>query len=153
MLMQWQLKEPVHQQAWYWPNKPDCSVSSIRRVNFIMGSHAWKDGLCIETGLCLSFQVVYDYIWEQGMDDQMLVSLTKQKGDSPLHYAVAVGKIDLVLVSVDDNTCMALQWHHRSIKAFQTTSIMIPSPIIRSAKFSVIKKTIIAVRITVKPLI
>ena len=74
-----------------------------------MGSHAWKYGLYIETGLCFSFQVVYDYIWEQGMDDQMLVSLTKQKGDSPLHYAVAVGKIDLVLVSVDDNTCMALQ--------------------------------------------
>ena len=33
MLMPWRLNEPGHQQAWYWPNKPEYSVSSIRRVN------------------------------------------------------------------------------------------------------------------------
>ena len=31
--MHWRLKEPVHQQAWYWHPKPEYSVSSIRRVN------------------------------------------------------------------------------------------------------------------------
>ena len=31
--MPWWLKEPGHQQAWYWPNKPEYLVSSIRRVN------------------------------------------------------------------------------------------------------------------------
>ena len=27
------VKEPVHQQAWYWPNKLECSISSIRTDN------------------------------------------------------------------------------------------------------------------------
>ena len=31
-LMPWQLKAPGHQQAWCWPNKPEYSVFSIRRV-------------------------------------------------------------------------------------------------------------------------
>ena len=33
LLMPWRLKEPGHQQVWYWPYKPEYSVSSIRRVN------------------------------------------------------------------------------------------------------------------------
>ena len=33
VLMPWRLKEPRHQQAWYWPNKPEYSISSIRRDN------------------------------------------------------------------------------------------------------------------------
>ena len=32
LLMPWQLKEPGHQQAWYWPNQLEQFVSSIRRV-------------------------------------------------------------------------------------------------------------------------
>ena len=32
LLMPWRLKEPGHQQAWYWSNKPEYSVSSIGRV-------------------------------------------------------------------------------------------------------------------------
>ena len=35
LLMPWQLKEPGHQQAWYWSNKPEYSVSGIRRVKSI----------------------------------------------------------------------------------------------------------------------
>ena len=35
LLMPWRLKEPRHRQAWYWPNKPECSVSSIRRVKIL----------------------------------------------------------------------------------------------------------------------
>ena len=31
--MPWCLKGPGHQQAWYWPNKPEYSVSNIRRVD------------------------------------------------------------------------------------------------------------------------
>ena len=34
LLMPWRLKSPGHQQAWYWPNKPEYSISSIRRVKF-----------------------------------------------------------------------------------------------------------------------
>ena len=34
LLMQWQLWEPMHQQAWYWPPKPEYSVSSIEKVNY-----------------------------------------------------------------------------------------------------------------------
>ena len=30
--MHWLLKLPVHQQAWYWPLKPEYSVSSIRKL-------------------------------------------------------------------------------------------------------------------------
>ena len=30
--MFWRLQEPENQQAWYWPHKPEYSVSSIRRV-------------------------------------------------------------------------------------------------------------------------
>ena len=41
--MRWRLKEPGHQQVWYWPNKPEYSVSSTKRVNII--------GL-IMTGIC-----------------------------------------------------------------------------------------------------
>ena len=33
LLMPWRLKEPGHQQAWYWPNKPENFVSSINRFN------------------------------------------------------------------------------------------------------------------------
>ena len=33
LLMTWRLKEPGHQQAWYWPSKPEYSISSIRRDN------------------------------------------------------------------------------------------------------------------------
>ena len=32
LLRPWRLKEPGHQQAWYWPNKPEYCISSIRRV-------------------------------------------------------------------------------------------------------------------------
>ena len=32
LLMLWQFKEPGHQQTWYWPTKPEYSVSSIRKV-------------------------------------------------------------------------------------------------------------------------
>ena len=32
--MLWWLQEPGHQQAWYWPPKPEYSVSSSRRVNW-----------------------------------------------------------------------------------------------------------------------
>ena len=32
LLMPWLLKSPGQQQAWYWPNMPEQSVSSIRRV-------------------------------------------------------------------------------------------------------------------------
>ena len=32
LLMHWPLKSPQHQQAWYWPPKPEFSISSIRRV-------------------------------------------------------------------------------------------------------------------------
>ena len=34
MLVLWQLKEPGHQQAWYWPNKPEYSVCSIKRITY-----------------------------------------------------------------------------------------------------------------------
>ena len=34
-LMPWRLQEPRHQQAWYWPNKPEYSVTSIRRVKTV----------------------------------------------------------------------------------------------------------------------
>ena len=34
LLMLWWLQEPGHQQAWYWPPKPEYSVSSSRRVNW-----------------------------------------------------------------------------------------------------------------------
>ena len=34
MRPQW-VKEPVHQQAWYWPAEPEYSLSSIRRVKMI----------------------------------------------------------------------------------------------------------------------
>ena len=34
LLMPWWLKEPGHQQAWYWLDKPEYSISSIRRVFF-----------------------------------------------------------------------------------------------------------------------
>ena len=33
LLMLWRLKEPGHQQAWYWPPKPEYSITSIKRVN------------------------------------------------------------------------------------------------------------------------
>ena len=39
LLIFWGLKEPEHQQAWYWPPKPEYSASSIRRVNSL-GPHA-----------------------------------------------------------------------------------------------------------------
>ena len=32
LLMLWWLQEPGHYQVWYWPNKPEYSVFSIRRV-------------------------------------------------------------------------------------------------------------------------
>ena len=32
LLMPWWLEEPGHQQAWFWLNKPEYSVCSIRRV-------------------------------------------------------------------------------------------------------------------------
>ena len=32
-------EEPVHHQVWYWPLKLECSVSSIRRVNWGKGMH------------------------------------------------------------------------------------------------------------------
>ena len=35
LLMPWWLKEPGHQQARYWPSKPEYSVSGIRRVNMV----------------------------------------------------------------------------------------------------------------------
>ena len=40
------LKGPGHQQAWYWPHKPDYSISSIRRVNnssnfLVLGVICW----------------------------------------------------------------------------------------------------------------
>ena len=35
LLMPWRLKEPGHQQAWYWPRKLEYSTSSIRRVKLI----------------------------------------------------------------------------------------------------------------------
>ena len=35
LLMPWLLKSPGHQQALYWPNKQEYSVSSIRRVNLL----------------------------------------------------------------------------------------------------------------------
>ena len=38
MLMAWRLKEPGHQLAWYWPNKPEYFVSSIRRVNLFIST-------------------------------------------------------------------------------------------------------------------
>ena len=48
MLMPWRLKEPGHQQAWYWPNKPEYSISSIRRINTMrpeQNSHHFADGI------------------------------------------------------------------------------------------------------------
>ena len=36
LLMPWWLKSPGHQQAWYWPNKPKYSISSIRRVDLYL---------------------------------------------------------------------------------------------------------------------
>ena len=33
LLILWWLQEPEHQQAWYWPPKPEYYVSSIRRVS------------------------------------------------------------------------------------------------------------------------
>ena len=36
LLMPWRLKEPGHQHAWYWPNKPDISISNIKRVNIVI---------------------------------------------------------------------------------------------------------------------
>ena len=33
LLMPWRLQSPAHQQAWYWPNKPEYSISGIKRVN------------------------------------------------------------------------------------------------------------------------
>ena len=38
LLMPWRLKEPGHQQAWYWPPKLEYSVSSIKRVKI---QHDW----------------------------------------------------------------------------------------------------------------
>ena len=35
LLMPWQLKDPEHQQAWYWPNDPEHSISNIRRVDML----------------------------------------------------------------------------------------------------------------------
>ena len=35
LLMPWRPKVPGHQQAWYWPNKLEYSVSSIRRVTWV----------------------------------------------------------------------------------------------------------------------
>ena len=32
LLMPWWLKEPGHQQAWYWPSKLEYSISSIKRA-------------------------------------------------------------------------------------------------------------------------
>ena len=32
LLIPWRLTEPGHQQAWFWPNKLEYSISSIRRV-------------------------------------------------------------------------------------------------------------------------
>ena len=32
LLMPWRLKKLGHQQSWYWPNKPEYSISSIRRA-------------------------------------------------------------------------------------------------------------------------
>ena len=37
LLMPWLLKSPGHQQTWYWPNKLEYSVSSIRRLNECQG--------------------------------------------------------------------------------------------------------------------
>ena len=34
LLMPWRLKEPGHQQAWYWPNKPEYSVTNNRKLNW-----------------------------------------------------------------------------------------------------------------------
>ena len=34
LLMLCRLKEPVHQEAWYWPPQLQYSISSIRRVNY-----------------------------------------------------------------------------------------------------------------------
>ena len=45
LLMPWWLKEPRHQQAWYWPNKPEYSVFSIRRgYNFADHNHLKCNG-------------------------------------------------------------------------------------------------------------
>ena len=44
--MPWRLKEPQDQQAFYWPNKPEYSISSIKRVNKF--AFQWVcPGLCI----------------------------------------------------------------------------------------------------------
>ena len=32
LLMPWQLKEPMHQQEWYWHVKPEYSISNFSRV-------------------------------------------------------------------------------------------------------------------------
>ena len=32
LLMPWRLKSPGHQQAWYWPSKPEYSAFSIRSI-------------------------------------------------------------------------------------------------------------------------
>ena len=52
LLMPWWLKDPGHQQAWYWPNKPVHSVSIIKRVNSLSPDWCkqilclmWQDGI------------------------------------------------------------------------------------------------------------
>ena len=58
LLMPCWLKEPGHQQAWYWPNKPEYSVSSIRRVNnckFVCYECLWIKMETIFTGLDTNF--------------------------------------------------------------------------------------------------
>ena len=41
LLMHWRLWEPVHQEACYWPLKPEYSISSIRRVNILAQTYHW----------------------------------------------------------------------------------------------------------------
>ena len=36
LLMLWWREEPGHHQEWYWPNKPEYSISSTRRVKYLV---------------------------------------------------------------------------------------------------------------------
>ena len=45
LLMPWRLKEPGHQQAWYWSPKLKYSLSGIRRVNIgLSNGLLWLEG-------------------------------------------------------------------------------------------------------------
>ena len=105
LLMPWWRKSPGHQQEVYWPNKPEYSVSSIRRVNdLVVGLILTHCGLVTQYGLHeLEFKIT-----AASPSDQWVNSLGPndaiwwQKTGSTLAQVITWTNVDLSSVRSSD---------------------------------------------------